>query len=313
MDKVKFGFSRAKHIRRRQPLPRSFKDLTPSKHFNPRTFFYELIWKALLTPRRGEHVRPKFPKLTPGQIALRWIGHSSFLAQFTDLNLLIDPNFANWLFLIKRIRRAGLKIKDLPPIDVILLTHAHFDHFHRPTLRRLHSPKIGIMPWGMGDLAANLGFERIIELQWWESFSHGDWKVTLTPSQHWGARVLRDSHRGYGGFLIEHQGRRLYHAGDSAYFPGFKEIGRLSPPEIAMLPIGAYYPDSFRSVHMGPDEAVKAFADLGSKWLVPMHYGTFKLSFEDVDEPLRWLKELAATNGLNHQMRILHEGIPAVF
>ena len=95
--------------------------MTPSKHFNPRTFFYELIWKTLLTPRTGEHVRPKFPKLTHGQVALTWIGHSSFLAQFTDLNVLIDPNFANWLFLMKRIRRAGLKLKDLPPIDVILV------------------------------------------------------------------------------------------------------------------------------------------------------------------------------------------------
>ena len=87
----------------------------------------------------------------------------------------------------------------------------------------------------------------------------------------------------------------------------------MSPPEIAMLPIGAYYPDSFRRVHMGPDEAVKAFGDLGSKWLVPMHYGTFKLSFEALDEPLRWLKELAATNGLNHKLKVLHEGIPTIF
>jgi L-ascorbate metabolism protein UlaG (beta-lactamase superfamily) len=314
MEKDEFGSRGAKPVRRRrQPLPRSFKDLTPSKHFNPRTFFYELVWKALLTRRTGEHVRPKFPKLSHGQVALTWIGHSSFLAQFTDLNVLIDPNFANWLFVMKRIRRAGLKLKDLPPIDLILLTHAHFDHFHRPTLRRLRAPKIGIMPWGLGDLAANLGFERIIELQWWESFSHGSWKVTLVPSQHWGARVLRDSHRGYGGFLIEHQGRRIYHAGDSAYFAGFKEIGRMCPPEIAMLPIGAYYPESFRKVHMGPDEAVKAFGDLGSRWLVPMHYGAFKLSFEDIDEPLRWLKELANTHGLNHKLKVLHEGIPTVF
>lgn len=307
------GSAQARVGRRRKPLPRSFKDLTPSKHFNPRTFFYELVWKALLTPRTGEHLRPRFPKLTHGQVALTWIGHSSFLAQFTDLNILIDPNFANWLFLLKRVRRTGLKIKDLPPIDLVLLTHAHFDHFHRPTLRRLASPKIGIMPWGMGDLAADLGFERIIELQWWESFSHGGWRVTLTPARHWGARVLRDDHRGYGGFIIEHQGRRLYHAGDSAYFPGFKEIGSNCPPEIAMLPIGAYYPDSFRHVHMGPDEAVKAFMDLKAKWLTPMHYGAFKLSFEDLDEPLRWLKELAETNRLSHRLRILQEGVPSVF
>jgi L-ascorbate metabolism protein UlaG (beta-lactamase superfamily) len=312
MDKDEFGISGGKPVRRRQPLPRSFKDLTPCKHFNPRTFFYELIWKALLTPRTGERMRPKFPKLTYGQVALTWIGHSSFLAQFTDLNVMIDPNFANWLFLMKRIRRTGMKLQDLPHIDLILLTHAHFDHFHRPTLRRLHA-KIGIMPWGMRDLAANLGFERIIELQWWESFVHKDWKVTLVPSQHWGARVLRDNQRGYGGFLIEHQGRSLYHAGDSAYFPGFKQIGKLHSPEIAMLPIGAYFPDSFRKVHMGPDEAVKAFVDLRSKWFVPMHYGTFKLSFEDINEPLRWLKELVGVQGFNRNLKVLKEGQPTVF
>src|SRR5438105_6460926 len=140
---------------RRRKLPKSFKDLTPSKHFNPRTFFYEMVWKTLLTPRIGQHNRPKFPKLTPGQVALTWIGHASFLAQFTNLNVLIDPNFANWIFLLKRIRRAGLKIESLPPIDLILLTHAHFDHFHKPTLRRLPAPKIGVMPWGVGDLARN--------------------------------------------------------------------------------------------------------------------------------------------------------------
>ena len=272
-----------------------------------------MVWKALLTPRSGEHARPKFPQLTKGEVALTWIGHASFLAQFTDLNVLIDPNFANWLFLLKRVKRAGLKIEDLPPIDLVLLTHAHFDHFHKPTLRRLPAPKIAIMPWGVGDLAKNLGFGRIIELQWWESFTHEDWKVTLTPSKHWGARTLHDDHRGYGGFILEHQGRRIYHAGDSAYFHGFKEIGRKSPPEIALLPIGAYYPDTFRHVHMGPDQAVKAFRDLKAKWLVPMHFGAFRLSFEDMDEPPRWLAELCHENAITQQLRILREGVPEIF
>lgn len=300
-------------LKRRRRLPRSFKDLTPSNHFNPRTFFHEMVWKALLTKRTGQQRKPEFPKLSVGQIALTWIGHASFLAQFSDLNVLIDPNFANWLFLLKRIKRTGLKIKDLPPIDLVLLTHAHFDHFHKPTLRKLPSPKIGIMPWGVGDLARGLGFERIIELQWWESFSHGDWKVTLTPTKHWGARVLRDEHRGYGGFILEHQGRRIFHAGDSAYFDGFKEIGARCPPEVALLPIGAYFPDSFRSVHMGPDEAIKVFRDLRAQWLVPMHYGAFKLSFEEMDEPPRWLSELCQRAGMSHQLKILEEGVPEVF
>ena len=297
----------------RRRLPKSFKELTPSKHFNPRTFFHEMVLKALLTRRSGQPKRPVFPKLNPGQVAITWIGHASFLIQFTDLNVLIDPNFANWLFLLKRIKRSGLRIKDLPPIDVVLLTHAHFDHFHKPTLRRLPRPKIGVMPWGVGDLALDLGFERIIELEWWESFSQKDWKVTFTPSKHWGARTLRDHHRGYGGFVLEHQGRRIYHAGDSAYFDGFREIGARFAPEIALLPIGAYYPDSFRNVHMGPDEAVKVFRDLRARWLVPMHFGSFRLSFEEMDEPPRWLRQIAHRERLTPHLQVLEEGLPHVF
>jgi L-ascorbate metabolism protein UlaG (beta-lactamase superfamily) len=299
----------------RRKLPRSFKELTPANHFKPATFFHELVLKAWLTPRRGEHQRPVFPKLRHGQVAITWIGHASFLIQFTDLNVLIDPNFANWLFLLKRLKRSGLRLGDLPPIDLVLLTHAHFDHFHKPTLRKLPHPKIGIMPRGVGDLAHNLGFSRVIELEWWESFSHANssWKVTFTPSQHWGARTLADRHRGYGGFVLEHQGRKIYHAGDSAYFDGFKEIGKRISPEIALLPIGAYHPETFRAVHMGPDEAIKAFFDLNSKQFVPMHFGSFRLSFEDMDEPLRWLRELCAQNRITSRLQALSEGIPVVF
>ena len=299
----------------RQKLPRSFKELTPANHFKPATFFRELVLKALLTPRKGRHQRPVFPKLKYGQVAITWIGHASFLIQFTDLNILIDPNFANWLFFLKRLKRSGLRIHDLPPVDLVLLTHAHFDHFHKPTLRKLPHPKMGIMPRGVGDLAHNLGFSRVIELEWWESFSQGqsEWKVTFTPSQHWGARTLADRHRGYGGFVLEHQGRKIYHAGDSAYFDGFKEIGKRLAPEIALLPIGAYHPETFRAVHMGPDEAIKAFNDLNSRQFVPMHFGSFRLSFEDMDEPLRWLRELAAQNRITSRLQALEEGVPAVF
>jgi L-ascorbate metabolism protein UlaG (beta-lactamase superfamily) len=169
------------------------------------------------------------------------------------------------------------------------------------------------MPWGVGDLARDLGFERIVELDWWESFGHDDWKVTFTPSAHWGARTLHDHHRGYGGFVLEHQGRKIYHAGDSAYFEGFTEIGKKLAPEIALLPIGAYHPETFRKVHMGPDQAVQAFKDLRAKFLVPMHYGTFKLSFEALDEPPRWLREIAAQQNLLKQLKFLEEGRPRVF
>jgi len=299
--------------RRPRRVPRRLKELTPTRAFSPRAFFREMVWKAWLTPRTGWQKRPLFPKLGRGQVALTWIGHASFLVQFTDLNVLIDPNFANWLFLLKRLRRSGLRLEHLPPIDLVLLTHAHFDHFHKPTLRRLPHPKLGIMPWGMADLARDLGFERIVELEWWDRFTHQGWTVTLTPCRHWGARVLRDDHRGYGGFVLEHQGRRIYHAGDSAYFDGFKEIGQQCAPEIALLPIGAYKPESFRNVHMGPDEALRVFRDLRAQWMIPMHYGTFKLSFEDLDEPPRWLRQLARQEGLLPRVKFLEEGVPAVF
>ncbi len=297
----------------RRKIPRSFKDLTPAKHFNPRTFFQEMILKGWFTKRTGEQKPAIRLRLRHGQVAITWIGHASFLIQFNDLNVLVDPNFANWLFLLKRIKRSGLRVQDLPPIDLVLLSHAHFDHFHKPTLRKLSNPKIALMPWGMGDLTRKLAFERVVELDWWESFTHKDWKVTLTPSKHWGARTLHDHHRGYGGFVLEHQGRKIYHAGDSAYFEGFAVIGEKLRPEIALLPIGAYHPESFRKVHMGPDEAVTAFKDLRAKLFVPMHYGTFKLSFEAMDEPPRWLKELMGQQNLMKRLKILDEGVPKVF
>src|ERR1041385_8841498 len=130
--------------RSRPRLPRSFKELTPTKAFNPRTFFYEMVWKALLTRRKGHQKKPAFPKLNPGQVAITWIGHASFLIQFHDLNVLIDPNFANWLFLLKRIKRAASKIEALRPIALVLLTLALLVLFQKPTLRRLPKPKIGV-------------------------------------------------------------------------------------------------------------------------------------------------------------------------
>ena len=298
---------------KRRKFPRSFKDLTPSRSFNPRTFFREMVWKSLLTKRTGDHKDPVFPELKTGQVALTWIGHASFLIQFTDMNVLVDPNFANWLFLLKRIKRAGMRLAHLPRIDLVLLTHAHYDHFHRRTLRQLRKPMMAITPWGMKDLMNGLGFERIIELKWWESLSQRNCKVTLVPARHWGARTLHDGHRGYGGFVLEHQGRRVYHAGDSAYFEGFKEIGRRFQPEIALLPIGAYQPEGFRNVHMGPDDAMQVFKDLNSHWFIPMHFGSFKLSFEDIEEPPRWLRHLAAQHRLSHRVKILEEGVPFVF
>ena len=124
---------------------------------------------------------------------------------------------------------------------------------------------------------------------------------------------MHDQHRGYGGFILEHQGRSVYHAGDSAYGECFAEIGQRCPPEIALLPIGASYPDSFRNVHMGPDEALQAFTDLRAQWLVPMHYGSFRLAFEALDDPPRKLQDFARKQGVWDRLKFLEEGVPVVF
>ena len=232
-------------------------------------------------------------------------------------NLLIDPNFARWIFVLKRLRRPGLRLRDLPPIDVVLMTHAHFDHLHRPSLRtiaRLTRIKSGkrpmiIVPRHVRDLVSDLGFARVIEMDWWETLQLGSLAITHTPAKHWGARVIRDTHRGYGGYVLQGGRHSLYHSGDTAYFDGFREIGERLKPEIALLPIGAYYPASFRNVHTSPEDAVQGFRDLGASWMIPMHYGSFRLGHEPIDEPLARLMQDARRQGIEKQLRVLEEGV----
>ena len=124
---------------------------------------------------------------------------------------------------------------------------------------------------------------------------------------------MRDTHRGYGGFVLRGGKHSLYHAGDTAYFEGFREIGARLKPEVALLPIGAYHPDSFRRVHTSPEDAVQAFLDLGARWMVPMHYGTFRLSYEPVGEPVPRLLADARRRGIERKISVLEEGVTKFF
>ena len=201
-----------------------------------------------------------------------------------------------------------MEIHDLPAIDLVLVTHAHFDHLDRKTLRSIASKQAIVVPENVGSLVHGLGFEDIHELSHWQSFTLGDLKVTLTPARHWGARVLHDNHRGFGGFHLEYAGRTVFHCGDSAYFEGFREIGERLPVEIALLPIGAYDAPTKRDVHMNPEEAIDAFLQLNAKTLVPMHYGTFRLSYEPLHEPPERLIRHGAARNLIERICILEEG-----
>jgi L-ascorbate metabolism protein UlaG (beta-lactamase superfamily) len=144
---------------------------------------------------------------------------------------------------------------------MVLLSHAHMDHLNRPSLRRIvaHNNKvsgrapIAVVPWGVEDLVSDLGFARVVTLEWWQTKSIGGLELTMTPCKHWGARFFKDTHRGFGGYVIRGGGHALYHSGDTAYFDGFTHIGKRLKPEVALLPIGAYRPDSYRGVHTCPE------------------------------------------------------------
>jgi L-ascorbate metabolism protein UlaG (beta-lactamase superfamily) len=136
--------------------------------------------------------------------------------------------------------------------------------------------------------------------------------ITFTPAKHWGARRLVDQKRGYGGYVLQFRNRRLYVCGDSAWFDGFEEIGTKFQPEIAILPIGAYDNPSGRDHHISPEEAVRAFLALKAKTLIPMHFGTYRLSYEPLEEPPQRLMKAAAQAGCLSHVHFLTEGLPEI-
>ena len=304
---------------------------------------WKLVRESHARPLSGSQAKP--PQLTTGETAITFIGHSSFLIQTGGRALLIDPVFATRLIVLRRQRRPGLRIADLPAIDAVLLTHAHMDHLNRPSLRAITremrrrglAAPVAIAPKGVEDLVTDLGFGRVETLEWWQTAelkaepqvtsnsgqlvpiepgqqmrrltAREGLRITATPARHWGARMFKDTHRGFGGYVIASaNGPTIYHSGDTAYFGGFAEIGRRLRPEIALLPIGAYFPDSYRAVHTSPEEALQGFLDLNADVLVPMHYGTFRLGREPMEEPLPRLLRAAERAGVEKRVVALGEG-----
>lgn len=250
------------------------------------------------------------------ELGVTFIGHSSFLLQIGGRRVLIDPVFAKRLILLRRQRRAGLLVPELPPIDAVLLTHAHMDHLNIASLRRIvrathqltgQAPEV-VVPQGVEDLVSSLGFRKITGLEWWQEMELEGLRIIMTPCKHWGARMFRDTHRGYGGYVVSAGAHSVYHSGDTAYFSGFHEIGCRLKPNTALLPIGAYFPDSYRAVHTSPEEALRGFVEVGAERMVPMHYGTFQLGREPMDEPVARLMAEARRLGIEHRINVLEEG-----
>lgn len=313
LNSAQAGVAKPKRQKKQRAKPEHHVDMKLGSGWHRRNFLAEVVIPSLFAKRIGERLKPKFPKLKEKEICITWIGHASFLVQTPEHSILIDPNWAKWLKVIKRIRHPGMEIHDLPAIDLVLVTHAHFDHLDRKTLRTVARDQPIIVPEHVGSLVHDLGFDHVRELSRWQSYELGSLKITLTPAYHWGARLLHDQHRGFGGFLIEYAGRSIFHCGDSAYFDGFKEIGGRTNVEIALLPIGAYDAPTKRDVHMNPEQALQAFTELKAERMIPMHYGTFRLSYEPMHEPPERLLEHARNLRIDDRISIMTEGVPQVF
>lgn len=254
--------------------------------------------------------QPPPPSRVDGNaLAATFVNYSTFLLQTAGVNVLTDPIWSEraspfrWAG-PRRVRRPGVPFERLPPIDVVLVSHNHYDHLDLPTLRRLQSAFAPLFVTALGNrrFLKACGLERVEELDWWQTVSvKPELEVTLTPAQHFSARGLFDRNRTlWGGFLLRAGERTIYFAGDTAYPGPFAAVRKHADAiDLALIPFGAYEPRWFMcAAHMNPDEAVRARVDLGSPFTMGMHFGTFQLTDESIDEPERLLSEVLAREGI---------------
>jgi L-ascorbate metabolism protein UlaG (beta-lactamase superfamily) len=252
-------------------------------------------------PERIDQPLHRPPPVGDASAVVTFIGHSTFLIQTAAGNILTDPMYSDRASPIplmgpRRVRPPAVRFDDLPAISMILLSHNHYDHCDRPTLRRLarRFDPVVITPLGNARLIRSTGLRRVEELDWWEPAKTSIVPVALTPAHHFSARGPFDRNQAlWSGFVLVAGRRRVYFAGDTAYGPFFRDIAqRLGPIDLALLPIGAYEPRWFmQAVHMNPVEAVQAHVELNPVQSIGMHFGTFQLTSEGIDEPLTALED----------------------
>ena len=275
----------------------------------PKRLGLSAVLKWQLTPgrpKRPDDYRPPFV-LNDGQalrdnhggVSLTWIGHATALIQGGGVSLLTDPIFSDRISgFVRRFAPPGVQEKLLPPIDVVVISHNHRDHLDEPSIEALGPAVTYVVPLGLGSWFKKRGYPNVIELDWWETTevvgrSGGRALVTLVPAQHWSRRGITDENQSlWGGYVMDLGGKRFYFAGDTGYPAAFKEIGHRFPDlDYALIPIGAYEPRWFMcSQHISPEQAANVFREVGAKHLVPIHWGTFHLSDEPMEEPPELLR-----------------------
>lgn len=294
-----------------ESLGNQYSGLAPQKGWPGRNakFLRHHIVPGMFRKMGGTMLEPVLDPPIDGKVRITWIGHASFFLQFAGNSVVFDPNWAKWHGPVKRQRHPGLRLEGLPEVDLVLVSHAHFDHLHKPSLKILQSSDGIVVPRGSASLVRKLGFPAVHEVKIWDELNIKGMHIIHTPCHHWGARYVHDTHRDYGGYIVKSDGKSVFHCGDSTYFEGFHEIGRRHEIDIALMPIGAYESPSGRDVHMTPEQAVHAFMDLGAKVLIPMHYGTFPLGNEALQEPVERLLIEADRLGISEKILIPEEGV----
>ncbi|PEN13867.1 hypothetical protein CRI94_07350 [Longibacter salinarum] len=258
----------------------------------------------------------------PPSIRITWIGHATTLIQVPGLTVLTDPHFGQRASPVpfagpERLARLPLQIDDLPPVDLVVLSHDHYDHLHRPSIERLlaarHAPTFAA-PLGCADRLRNWGVDSVLAFDWWEydDMDIGSGlRLHALPALHFSGRSLTDRNSTlWASWMLEMDDGSVYFGGDTGYSDHFSTIAdALGSPDIAILPIGAYKPRRImKPVHVNPEEAMQAVIDLGRPDVVPIHWGTFDLASETVQaaapEAIHWAERF----GLTNQLRLLRPG-----
>lgn len=284
-----------------------------------RKLMYALSILAIVTlstfPRTqsvpGSSTAPAFEK---GENSITFIGHSTALIHLNGTNILTDPNFNNWVVIVHRGREPGIKIENLPEIGAVLISHAHRDHLDRWTMEQLPKDIPVLISEGNGDILRDWGFTDVREMKVWNKTDINGVKITAAPAKHSGARnsAFADFPRALS-YIIQGD-KTIYFAGDTGLFDGLKEIRNYSQIDAALLPVGAYRPRWFmKSHHMSPDDAVQAMELLGAKEMIPIHWGSFRMAYDGIDEPKDVLLELVENGSLKERTHVLENGEKYLF
>ena len=262
--------------------------------------FFGHLWHEWIAGS-GRPVAPAFARPNPAEwsdarITAAWLGHATVLINFFGIKILTDPvlfprigiRLPGLTLGPKRLTASALTVRDLPKIDIVLLSHAHFDHFDMRTLHRLDRSVTVITAGRTGDLLRWTRFRDVSELGWKQTKSvttfAGKIDIVAFQVKHWGARVRRDTYRGYNGYVLERNNRRIIFSGDTALSDSFAELRASGPIDLAIMPIGAYNP-WIRS-HCTPEQAVQMANEAAARFILPIHHQTFHLSAEDFREPI---------------------------